>query len=85
MAAHLLKRSLTVFDDLRASANEIEYFADPTTGELRIGVTEPQAALVAAIIKRMFAGTSALPLMLALQIRIHSSIVTCASAVSIWS
>ena len=49
----LLKRSLTVFDDLRASANEIEYFADPTTGELRIGVTEPQAALVAAIIKRM--------------------------------
>jgi len=49
----LLKRSLTIFDDLRTSANEIEYLADPTTGELRIGVTEPQAALVAAIIKRM--------------------------------
>jgi DNA-binding transcriptional LysR family regulator len=33
----LLKRSVAIFDDLRTSVSEIEFLADPTIGELRIG------------------------------------------------
>jgi DNA-binding transcriptional LysR family regulator len=36
----LLKGGVAVFDDLRASVNEIESLADPTAGELRIGTSE---------------------------------------------
>jgi DNA-binding transcriptional LysR family regulator len=32
----LLKRSITVFDELKQSVKDIEYLADPTTGEIRI-------------------------------------------------
>src|SRR5215470_15796577 len=32
----LLKRSVAIFDDLRQSVREIEFLADPSTGELRI-------------------------------------------------
>src|SRR5882672_7756758 len=32
----LLKRTLNVFDELRQSIRDIEYLADPTTGEIRI-------------------------------------------------
>src|SRR5258708_5549939 len=49
----LLKRSVAIFDDLRTSVGEIEFLADPGVGELRIGTTEPQAALVAAVIERL--------------------------------
>src|SRR5215475_11689872 len=37
----LLKRSIAIFDDLRTSVEEIKFLADPTSGELRIGSTEP--------------------------------------------
>ena len=40
----LLKRCITIFDDLRTSVDEIKFMADPTTGELRIGSTEPLLA-----------------------------------------
>jgi DNA-binding transcriptional LysR family regulator len=33
----LLKRSITIFDELRQSIGEIEFLADPTAGELRVG------------------------------------------------
>jgi DNA-binding transcriptional LysR family regulator len=36
----LLKRSVAIFDDLRTSVSEIEFLADPTAGELRIGTSE---------------------------------------------
>lgn len=36
----LLKRSVGIFDDLRASVSELEFLADPTAGELRIGCEE---------------------------------------------
>lgn len=50
----LLKRSVTIFDDLRASVSELEFLADPTAGELRVGSTEAMGiGLVPAIIDRM--------------------------------
>jgi DNA-binding transcriptional LysR family regulator len=50
----LLKRSIAIFDDLRTSVRELEFLADPTTGELRIGSTEAMAtSLVPTIIERM--------------------------------
>jgi DNA-binding transcriptional LysR family regulator len=50
----LLKRSLAVFDDLKASVDEIRFLADPTAGELRIGSTEPLlAGLGFAVIDRL--------------------------------
>src|SRR5262245_3126425 len=49
----LLKRSVAIFDDLRASVSELEFLADPTAGELRIGGTESMGtSLVPAIIDR---------------------------------
>jgi DNA-binding transcriptional LysR family regulator len=50
----LLKRSVALFDDLKASVDEIKFLADPTAGELRIGGTEPLlAGLGAAVIERL--------------------------------
>lgn len=40
----LLKRSLTVFDELRQAVKDIKFLADPNTGELRIGCSETMAA-----------------------------------------
>src|SRR5207249_4792000 len=36
IAHALLKRSIAVFDELKQSVRDIEFLADPTTGELRI-------------------------------------------------
>jgi len=50
----LLKGGTAVFDELRHSVNAIEYLADPTSGELRIGCTEPMAwGIVPIIINRL--------------------------------
>ena len=49
----LLKRSIAIFDDLKASVDEIKFLADPTSGELLIGSTEPLAGLTAAVIDRL--------------------------------
>ena len=50
----LLKRSLTVFDELRQSVKEIQFLADPSAGELRVGFSEvPAAGLVPAAIDRL--------------------------------
>jgi DNA-binding transcriptional LysR family regulator len=49
----LLKRSVTIFDELSQGLREIEFLTDPTTGELRIGTTEPMTAIVAAVIDRL--------------------------------
>src|SRR5580704_1518846 len=51
----LLKRSAGIFDDLRTSVDEIKFLADPTSGELRIGSTEPLlAGLGAAVMERLW-------------------------------
>jgi DNA-binding transcriptional LysR family regulator len=51
----LLKRTIAVFDDLRTSVDEIKFLADPTSGELRIGSTEPLlAGLGVAVMERLW-------------------------------
>ena len=51
----LLKRSIAIFDDLRTSVDEIKFLADPTSGELRIGSTEPLlAGLGRAVMERLW-------------------------------
>ena len=37
----LLKSAVAVFDDVRQGMTEIEFLADPTVGELRVGASEP--------------------------------------------
>jgi DNA-binding transcriptional LysR family regulator len=52
--AALLRWAVTVFDDLRQAMKEIAFLSDPTTGEVRIGSTEPMTAgLVPAVIDRL--------------------------------
>jgi DNA-binding transcriptional LysR family regulator len=49
----LLKRSTAVFDELRQSVRDIEFLADPTVGEVRIGVGEGIAtAILPCVIQR---------------------------------
>jgi DNA-binding transcriptional LysR family regulator len=50
----LLNRALAAFDELRQGVNEIEFLADPTAGEIRVGSTVPLAAsFVSAVIDRL--------------------------------
>ncbi len=50
----IIKRGLAVFDELRQGVKDIEFLADPTAGELRIGCTENAAAgPVLAVIDRL--------------------------------
>ena len=50
----LLKRGVSIFDELRQSVNEIEFLADPSVGEVRIACPEPMlAGLVPVIMKRL--------------------------------
>ena len=50
----LLKRSLVVFDELKQSIKEIEFLADPNSGELSVGCSEVMAAgFVAAVVAEL--------------------------------
>lgn len=50
----LLSRSKAAFDELRNGVKDIEFLADPTAGEVRIGTTPPLAAsFVSAVIDRL--------------------------------
>src|ERR1700716_1612525 len=50
----LLKRGVTVFDELRDGVKDIESLLDPTTGEVRIGCTLLLAlSFVSAVIDRL--------------------------------
>src|SRR5262245_16192856 len=44
----LKKRSVAIFNDLRQGVQDIDFLADPTKGEIRIGTTEPVAAAIVA-------------------------------------
>src|SRR5712675_1206476 len=49
----LIKRSVTVFDELRQGVKEIEFMTAPTSGEIRVGGTPSIAVgIVAAVIDR---------------------------------
>jgi DNA-binding transcriptional LysR family regulator len=50
----LLKRGVAIFDEIQQGMKEIEFLADPTAGEVRIGCGEAFAAgLLPAIIERL--------------------------------
>src|SRR6266849_1374477 len=50
----LLKWAIAVFDDLRQGVREIEFLADPTGGEVRVGCSEMMnAGLLPAVIDRL--------------------------------
>ena len=50
----LLKRSAIVFNELSQGVKEIQYIADPTAGEVRIGATSsPTVSIVAAVAERL--------------------------------
>jgi DNA-binding transcriptional LysR family regulator len=50
----LLKWATVVLDDVKQGMKEIEFLADPTRGELRVGATEPfVAGLLPAILERL--------------------------------
>jgi DNA-binding transcriptional LysR family regulator len=49
----LIRRSAAIFDDLKASVEEIKGLADPAAGELLIGSTEPLTGLTAGVIDRL--------------------------------
>ena len=50
----LIKRSTTIFDELKQGVKEIEFLSDPTVGELRIGASEPvAAAIVSTVIEQL--------------------------------
>jgi len=50
----LMKRGVAAFDELRQSVQDIEFLADPTTGELRIGATAPVArVIISAVIDQL--------------------------------
>ena len=49
----LVKRGMAIFDELTQGLQELEFLADPTTGQLRIGSSESVAAgLLPAVIDR---------------------------------
>jgi DNA-binding transcriptional LysR family regulator len=50
----LVKWSVTVFDNLKQSVDEIDFLADPSAGELRVGTSEVMLrALVPTVIDRL--------------------------------
>ena len=50
----LLKGGAAIFDELRSSVAEIEHLADPTSGEIRLGCTEPMSwGIVPAIVDQL--------------------------------
>ncbi|MFK4385604.1 LysR family transcriptional regulator [Bradyrhizobium sp. USDA 223] len=50
----LVKRGLAIFDELRQGVQELEFLADPSVGELRIGSSEGMAAgVLPAIIREI--------------------------------
>ena len=57
----LLKRSISVFDELKQTVTEIEFLADPRAGQLSIGASEPVAAgLLPAVIRQFSRGNARL-------------------------
>lgn len=50
----LLRRGITIFDELRQGVSEIEFLSDPTAGEVRVAAAEPiTAGLLPIIVDRL--------------------------------
>ncbi len=50
----LLKGGTAAFDDLKQTIKEIEFLADPTVGEVKVGCPETVAAILPPIIRRLY-------------------------------
>jgi DNA-binding transcriptional LysR family regulator len=51
----LLRRGAAMLDELRQGIAELRALADPGTGEVRVGATEPMTAVVSAVVDRLSA------------------------------
>lgn len=49
----VIKRATAMFDELQQSVKEVEFLADPTSGELRLGCSDFVAGVVGVAIERM--------------------------------
>lgn len=50
----LKRRSVAIFNDLRQGVQDIDFLSDPTTGEIRVGTTDPiSVAVVSPCIDRL--------------------------------
>jgi DNA-binding transcriptional LysR family regulator len=49
----LVDRGVAVFDDLRQAVKHIEFLADPTAGEVRVGTHNPIAPLIPAMFDKL--------------------------------
>src|SRR5215471_12746238 len=50
----LAKRSIAMFNDLRQGVQDIDFLADPTKGEIRVGTTDPiLAAIMSPVIDQL--------------------------------
>jgi DNA-binding transcriptional LysR family regulator len=49
----VIKRATAIFDELQQSVKEVEFLADPTSGELRLGCSDFAAGPVGLVIDRM--------------------------------
>lgn len=49
----LMQRGIAMLDEMRRGLEEIRFLADPATGEVRVGCTEPMAAVAGAAIARL--------------------------------
>src|SRR5271167_4274730 len=47
----LIKRSTTVFDELKQSVRDIEFLADPDSGEVKFGCTEAMASILSPVME----------------------------------
>jgi DNA-binding transcriptional LysR family regulator len=53
-AVALIKRGTAIFDELRQGFQDVDFLADPSTGEVRIGATEPlSVAVIAPVINQL--------------------------------
>ncbi len=49
----LLNRGVAIFDELQQGVKDIKFLADPTAGELRVGIGPPLAGLLSDVIERL--------------------------------
>ena len=49
----LAQRGVAIFDELQQGVKDIEFLADPSSGEVRLGVAPPLVGFLAAVIERL--------------------------------
>src|SRR5258708_31770951 len=62
----VIKRATAMFDELRQSVQEVEFLANPTSGELRLGCSDFAAGGFGGAVRALFPPLSSLPFSLLL-------------------